>query len=143
MPSSQSDPYGLGRFVDAQEPVFASVLSELRSGRKRGHWMWFIFPQIRGLGRSSTAEYYAIGSLAEAQAYLKHPVLGPRLVECCRLVNIIEGRTATEIFGYPDDLKFRSSLTLFARAAPGQSVFAEALAKYFGNEPDPSTLARL
>jgi uncharacterized protein (DUF1810 family) len=143
MPPSQSDPYGLGRFVEAQEPVLASVLSELRSGRKRSHWVWFIFPQIRGLGRSSTAEYYAIGSLAEAKAYMKHSVLGPRLVECCRLVNLIEGRTADEIFGYPDDLKFRSSLTLFARAAPEERVFAEALAKYFGDEPDPLTLARL
>jgi uncharacterized protein (DUF1810 family) len=137
------DPYNLSRFVEAQEPVFASVLSELRAGRKRSHWMWFVFPQIRGLGHSSTAEYYGIRSLAEAEAYLKHPVLGPRLIECCRLVNLIEGRSASEIFGYPDDLKFRSSITLFARAAPVEKVFADALDKYFAGAPDAATLARL
>ncbi len=105
--------------------------------------MWFIFPQIRGLGHSSTAEYYAIHSLAEAQAYLRHSVLGPRLLECCRLVNGIEGRSADEIFGYPDDLKFRSSITLFARAAPEEKVFADALEKYFSGAPDSLTLAKL
>ena len=138
-----ADVHNLRRFVEAQGPVFQTVLAELQSGRKRSHWMWFIFPQIRGLGHSSTAQYYAIGSLAEAEAYLKHPVLGPRLVECCQLVNRIESRSATEIFGYPDDLKFRSSLTIFARAAPEERAFADALERYFSGAPDPLTLARL
>jgi uncharacterized protein (DUF1810 family) len=119
------DPYNLARFVDAQEPVYADVVAELRAGRKRTHWMWFVFPQIQGLGPSETAQWFAIRSLDEARAYLAHPVLGARLRECTRIVLDIEGRTASEIFGYPDDLKFRSSLTLFARAAGGD-VFGEA-----------------
>lgn len=106
-----SDPYDLQRFVDAQEPVFDQVGAELRAGRKRGHWMWFVFPQIAGLGLSPTAEKFAIASRAEAAAYLKHPVLGPRLHQCARLVTEIEGRTIGEILGHPDDLKFRSSMT--------------------------------
>ncbi len=111
-----SDPHDLQRFVDAQNPVFDQVLSELQAGHKRSHWMWFIFPQIRGLGASPMANRYAISSIAEARAYLGHPILGPRLRECTRLVTEIEGRTIAEIFGYPDDLKFRSSMTLFAHA---------------------------
>jgi uncharacterized protein (DUF1810 family) len=122
-----SDPYHLQRFVDAQEPVFDQVGAELRAGRKRGHWMWFVFPQIAGLGLSPTAEKYAIASRAEAAAYLKHPVLGPRLRQCARLVTEIEGRTIGEILGHPDDLKFCSSMTLFTHATPDNKVFADAL----------------
>src|SRR6185369_340280 len=101
------DPHNLKRFVEAQEDVFAEVISELGAGRKRSHWMWFIFPQIAGLGYSETARYYAIANLEEAKAYLEHPILGPRLRECCRLVNLVEGRSVEQIFGYPDNLKFR------------------------------------
>jgi uncharacterized protein (DUF1810 family) len=136
-------PFRLERFLEAQKPVYAEVLDELRAGRKSSHWMWFIFPQIQGLGHSSTARYYAIGSLAEAAAYLAHPVLGPRLRECTRLANAVEGRSASRIFGFPDDLKFRSSMTLFARASQDNAEFLEALEKYFGGEPDPATLSRL
>ena len=134
------DPYDLERYVRAQDPVFAQVCAELGAGRKQSHWMWFIFPQLRGLGSSPMAERYAIGSLAEARAYLAHPLLGERLRTCTRLVNRVEGRTAQAIFGYPDYLKFRSSMTLFARAAADASQpFDEALAKYFAGEPDPLT----
>lgn len=136
-------PYHLERFVEAQEDVFAEVLDELRAGRKRGHWMWFIFPQMKGLGRSAAAAYYGIGSLEEAAAYLRHPVLGPRLVECTELVNEVEDRSIHEILGSPDDLKFRSSMTLFARAAEDDMVFRAALNKYFGGEPDRLTLELL
>jgi uncharacterized protein (DUF1810 family) len=135
--------YDLERFVAAQDGVFEQVVRELRQGRKGSHWMWFIFPQIAGLGQSAMAQRYAIGSLEEAKAYLRHPVLGPRLNECTRLVNAIDGRTIEEIFGYPDDLKFRSSMSLFARAADDEPVFAEALEKYFGGAPDPLTTERL
>jgi uncharacterized protein (DUF1810 family) len=138
-----SDAFQLRRFVEAQEPVFAEVLAELRAGRKASHWMWFVFPQVEGLGHSSTAEYFAIRSLDEARAYLAHPVLGPRLRECTALANAVRGRTATEIFGYPDDLKFRSSMTLFAHAAQDNAEFVEAIRKYFGGEFDALTLARL
>ena len=138
-----ADPYNLQRFVDAQNPVYDRVCSELREGRKRSHWMWFVFPQIEGLGSSPLARQFAISSLAEAGAYLAHPILGPRLAECTRLVNRIEGRSVEQIFGYPDDLKFRSSMTLFARAAPDDQVFVAALQKYFRGEPDPATLLRL
>jgi uncharacterized protein (DUF1810 family) len=135
-----SDPHNLARFIVAQEPVFAQVCAELAAGRKQSHWMWFIFPQLRGLGSSPMAERYAIGSLAEARAYLAHPLLGERLRTCTQLVNRVEGRTAQAIFGYPDYLKFRSSLTLFAHAATGGSEpFGEALAKYFAGEDDPLT----
>ena len=137
-----SDSYNLGRFLVAQEPVFSEVCAELGAGHKESHWMWFIFPQLRGLGSSAMAERYAIGSLAEARAYLAHPVLGERLRSCTQLVNRIERRTAQEIFGYPDYLKFRSSMTLFTQAAGGQP-FSEALAKYFGGEGDPRTLELL
>ena len=135
-----NDRYDLERYIRAQEPVFAQVCAELADGRKQSHWMWFIFPQLRGLGSSSMAERYAIGSLAEALAYLAHPLLGERLRTCTQLVNRIEGRTAGAIFGYPDELKFRSSMTLFARAAAGGSEpFGAALAKYFAGEEDPLT----
>ena len=137
------DPYDLQRFVDAQRPVYEQVLAELRNGRKEGHWIWFIFPQLRGLGRSPMATTFGISSRQETEAYLKHPVLGPRLRECTRLVNVIEGRSINQIFGYPDDLKFRSSMTLFASVMPDQQVFDDALRKYFGGEPDPLTVERL
>ena len=133
----------LQRFVDAQQPVYAAVLSELRAGRKRSHWMWFIFPQVAGLGHSATSKTFAVSSLTEAAAYLAHPTLGPRLRECAALVAGIDGRSVDEIFGHPDDLKFHSSMTLFARAAPGEPIFAACLQKYFGGEPDPQTLALL
>ena len=133
----------LQRFVDAQQPVFAAVLSELRAGRKRSHWMWFIFPQVAGLGHSATSKTFAVSSLTEAAAYLAHPTLGPRLRECAALVAGIDGRSVDEIFGHPDDLKFHSSMTLFARAAPGEPIFASCLQKYFGGEPDPQTVELL
>ena len=137
------DRFHLQRFVDAQQPVYETVLSELRDGRKRSHWMWFIFPQISGLGHSVTSQTFALSSLAEAAAYLAHPKLGPRLRECAALVASIEGRSVDEIFDYPDDLKFYSSMTLFAHAAPREPVFAACLEKYFGGQRDPRTLARL
>ena len=135
-----TDTFQLSRFVEAQEPVFAEVLAELRAGRKASHWMWFVFPQIEGLGHSSTAQYFAIRSLDEARAYLAHPVLGLRLRECTALVNAVRSRTATEIFGYPDDLKFRSSMTLFAHATPENQEFLNALWRYYGGEFDSRTL---
>ena len=138
-----SDPYNLRRFVDAQNPVYDKVCAELRDGRKKSHWMWFIFPQLEGLGSSQMARKFAISSLAEAAAYLAHPVLGSRLTECTRLVNLVEGRPIEQIFGYPDDLKLHSSMTLFAHATPNNRVFIDALQKYFGGEFDPATLARL
>jgi len=134
-----ADALDLERFVQAQDPVIAQVRRELGEGRKRSHWMWFVFPQLRGLGRSVTAQRYGIGSLDEAKTYLAHPVLGPRLVECTALVNAVEGRSAHDIFGSPDDMKFRSSMTLFAMARPDAGVFVEALGKYFGDVPDPRT----
>ena len=137
------DRFQLRRFVDAQEPVYETVLSELRAGRKRSHWMWFIFPQISGLAHSVTSQTFAVSSLAEAAAYLAHPILGPRLRECAALVASIEARSVHEIFDYPDDLKFHSSMTLFADAAPREPVFAACLQKYFGGQRDPRTLARL
>jgi uncharacterized protein (DUF1810 family) len=138
-----SDRYGLQRFVDAQAAVFEQVCSELRAGRKRSHWMWFIFPQIKGLGSSPMAMRFAISSLAEARAYLDHAVLGPRLRECCEIVVRVAGRSVDEIFGYPDDLKFHSSITLFAKAAVENRVFLDALEKYFGGELDRATVERL
>lgn len=135
-----NDPFDLQRFVDAQNPVYDSVCAELRNGRKQGHWMWFIFPQLRGLGSSAMATKFGISSRKEAEAYLNHPVLGPRLEECTRLVNLVEGRPIDEIFGYPDDLKFRSSMTLFRLAAKDNRVFNYALEKYFEGEADPLTL---
>ncbi len=137
------DPYNLQRFVDAQDRIYPHVLAELRSGRKTRHWMWFVFPQVAGLGRSATAQRFAIASRDEAQAYLRHPVLGPRLRECTLLVNQAEGRSVEAIFGYPDDLKFRSSMTLFSQVAEDKTVFLAALDKYFGGEPDHRTLQLL
>jgi uncharacterized protein (DUF1810 family) len=141
--TGDKDSYSLRRFLDAQAPVYAQVCSELRAGRKRSHWMWFIFPQIQGLGYSPLARKFAIASLEEAKAYLDHPILGARLRECCRLVNQVEGRSIEEIFGYPDDLKFRSSMTLFAHATSDDQIFRDALKKYCNGEDDPSTLERL
>jgi len=138
-----NDPHDLQRFVDAQDPVYDQVCSELRQGCKRGHWMWFVFPQIAGLGHSATARRFAIASRQEARAYLQHPVLGPRLKECTRLVNRVQGRTLGQIFGHPDDLKFRSSMTLFAHATPDNQVFEEALRKHGEAGYDPATLERL
>ena len=138
-----SDPYHLQRFVDAQNPVFEQVCAELRQGRKVTHWMWFIFPQIKGLGSSPTAIQFAISSLQEAEAYVRHPILGPRLRECSRLVTLVEGRSINHIFGYPDHLKFHSSMTLFASTSCENHIFKDALQKYFGGEPDPLTLERL
>jgi uncharacterized protein (DUF1810 family) len=137
------DPFHLGRFVEAQSGEYEQVLAELRAGRKQSHWIWFIFPQLKGLGRSPLTEHYGIGSIDEARAYLRHPVLGPRLEECTALVNKIEGRTVDEIFGFPDNLKFRSSMTLFANAAADNRIFLDALKKYFAGEPDAKTLELL
>lgn len=137
------DPYDLQRFVEAQDPVFDRVCEELAQGRKASHWIWFVFPQISGLGRSPMAERYAISSLAEARAYLAHPVLGPRLRRCAALVNAAGGRSILDILGSPDDLKFRSCMTLFAHAAPDDAVFRAALDKYFAGGEDAATLARL
>ena len=134
------DPFNLKRFVEAQQGGFEQACAELRRGRKMGHWMWFIFPQIAGLGFSEMSQMYAIGSLAEARAYLKHEKLGPRLREICRIVNGIEGRTAYQIFGSPDDMKLRSSMTLFARATEENAEFVEVLRKYFGGDGDERTL---
>ena len=137
------DPYDLNRFLSAQAPMFQQVVAELQAGEKRSHWIWFIFPQLKGLGQSSTSEFYGIGTLEEARAYARHPVLGPRLEQCTRLVNLVEKRPIEQILGYPDDLKFRSSMTLFARAAPENAVFNDALKKYFNGEPDRRTLELL
>ena len=137
------DPFQLQRFVDAQDSCYAQVHSELAAGNKRSHWMWFVFPQIQGLGSSAMAQRFAISGIEEAKAYLDHPLLGGRLRECTGLVNGLTGRAIDDIFGYPDDLKFHSSVTLFARAADGPSVFAEALSKYFNEVPDQATLDRL
>lgn len=133
----------LQRFVNAQSPVYDTVRAELRAGQKRSHWMWYIFPQLAGLGRSETARHYALSGLEEAQAYLAHPLLGRRLEECCRILTGIEGRTASAIFGYPDDLKLHSSLTLFAQAAPDQPLFGACLEKYFSGQRDATTLQLL
>ena len=138
-----ADRYDLKRFLDAQGGIYAQVTDELRRGRKQTHWMWFVFPQIKGLGYSAMAQKYAISSLDEAQAYLLHPVLGERLKECTGIVTRLEGRTIEEIFGHPDFLKFHSSLTLFAKAAADHGVFDAALAKYFASTMDRGTLDRL
>jgi len=138
-----ADPFQLQRFVDAQAPVYRTALAELHAGAKRTHWMWFVFPQLAGLGLSPTAQLYAIASLDEARAYLAHPLLGPRLREATAAVNAVKGRTAHEIFGSPDDLKFRSSMTLFAEAPPNDAVFQAALDAYFAGQPDPRTLELL
>ena len=137
------DPYDLQRFVKAQDRVYEEVCAELREGRKESHWMWFVFPQIKGLGQSQTANTFSISSREEAEAYLSHPILGPRLRECTRLVNLVEGRSIEEIFGYPDYLKFRSSMTLFAQVTTDNQGFVNALRKYFDGRPDRRTLERL
>jgi uncharacterized protein (DUF1810 family) len=148
-PSSESaamvakDPFDLQRFLDAQHGIFERSLDELRQGRKRGHWMWFVFPQISGLGHSPMAVTYAIASLAEAKAYLQQPILGVRLVECTQAAMSVENRSLLDIFGSPDDLKFRSSMTLFARASVDEPIFMSALRKYCRSELDPATLERL
>ena len=141
--STTNDPHDLQRFENAQNPVFEQVCAELREGEKRSHWMWFIFPQLRGLGQSQMAVRFAISSREEAEAYLRHPVLGSRLRECTRLVMLVEGRSVNQIFGYPDDLKFRSSMTLFASVASENQIFQDALQKYFAGELDQITLERL
>jgi uncharacterized protein (DUF1810 family) len=141
--SGRNDPYDLARFTHAQDRIYADVLAELRGGRKLTHWMWFIFPQIDGLGHSSTTRYYAIKSLDEARRYLSHPVLGPRLSECAETVLAVRGRSVSEIFGYPDDLKLKSSMTLFASVTGPDSVFGRVLDRYFHGERDARTLQLL
>jgi len=135
--------FNLERFVQAQEGSYLQALSELKSGRKVGHWIWFIFPQMKGLGRSSTSAFYGIASLEEARAYLGHSVLGPRLLECTAAVKGHQRKSAEQIFGELDAMKFRSSMTLFARAAEDPAPFGEALAQFFGGQPDPKTEAML
>ncbi len=137
------DPYDLNRFILAQEKDYAPALAEIRSGRKRTHWIWYIFPQLDGLGFSQTARRYAIRGLDEARAYLGHPVLGPRLVECAEAVLAVQGRSAREIFGTPDDLKLRSCATLFAEVSPAGSMFHRLIHAYFGGAPDGRTLTLL
>ncbi|OBJ23659.1 DUF1810 domain-containing protein [Mycobacterium colombiense] len=140
---SAGDPFDLKRFVDAQEPVYGDVVDELRAGRKRSHWMWFVFPQLRGLGGSAMAARFGIASLEEAGAYLRHELLGPRLRECARLVTAVQGRSIGQIFGSPDDLKLCSSMTLFARATDDNKDFLAVLDKYYDGRQDPLTLERL
>lgn len=137
------DPFDLKRFVDAEEPVYGDVVDELRAGRKRSHWMWFVFPQLRGLGGSPTAVRYGISSLDEARAYLRHELLGSRLRECTRLVNEVRGRSVGDIFGSPDDLKLCSSMTLFSNATDANEDFVALLDKYYDGRQDRLTLERL
>jgi uncharacterized protein (DUF1810 family) len=137
------DPFDLERFVTAQQQDFENIQAELRQGCKRGHWMWFIFPQLKGLGRSAMAQYYGLSSRTETEAYLQHPLLGPRLVDCTELVHRVEGRSIQEIFGEVDAMKFRSSMTLFAEVNHGPSVFVEALKKYYDGHRDQLTLSLL
>jgi uncharacterized protein (DUF1810 family) len=141
--STVNDAHNLQRFVDAQALVYEQVRAELRSGQKKGHWMWFIFPQLRGLGHSQMATTFGIASRQEAEAYLQHPILGARLRECARAVNRVEGRSIDQIFGAPDDLKFKSSMTLFANITSENQIFKEALQKYFDGEPDRLTIQRI
>src|SRR5579863_7341807 len=143
MVNGMPDPFDLQRFVDAQRAEFEAARKELEGGMKVGHWIWFIFPQIKGLGQSWMSQRYAISSLAEAQAYLQHPVLGPRMRECTQLVNSVNGRSIEEIFGDIDAMKFRSSMTLFAKATDDNQIFLNALQKYFSGEFDPLTIQRL
>ncbi len=140
-----NDPYNLERFATAQDAgeTYASAVAELRLGRKIGHWMWFVFPQIAGLGMSSMSRRYAIASLDDARRYLAHPILGERLEECARILTELDGMTAHDIFGSIDAMKLRSSMTLFARAAPGDTLFSEVLDRYFGGVADEATDARL
>ncbi len=141
--SGEDDPYDLDRFVRAQETAYPAALAELRAGAKRGHWIWFVFPQLRGLGRSPTAQRYGIASAAEAKAYLAHPVLGPRLRECARALAAHRGRPITEIVGHPDDLKVRSSMTLFVHAGDDTAEFGDVLAAFYDGAQDPATLELL
>ena len=134
------DPFDLGRFVRAQEGDYQRALAEITSGRKRSHWMWYIFPQVAGLGQSPTSQRYAIGSLAEARAYLAHPILGPRLIVCAEAALSVNDRSAHEIFGSPDDMKLKSSATLFTLVSSDESVFHRLLKKYFDDAPDKKTL---
>jgi uncharacterized protein (DUF1810 family) len=138
-----TDPFELERFVHAQDPVLAQARQELRDGHKRSHWMWFIFPQLRGLGRSEMATRYGLGSLAEAEAYLDHPLLGPRLLDCTDLINTVQGRDVHQILGSPDDMKFQSCMTLFTHTKPGEAVFQYALQRYFNGAEDQRTLRLL
>lgn len=140
---SMDDPHSLSRFLQAQADCYEQALSELRSGRKRTHWMWFIFPQFKGLASSPTSQHYSIKSIEEARAYLNHPVLGPRLLQCAQAVLSVEGRSATEILGSPDDVKLRSCATLFSHVSAAGSVFELLLAKYFPAGPDEKTLSLL
>lgn len=135
--------HDLQRFLDAQQPVYTDALEELRAGRKRSHWMWFIFPQIEGLGRSETARFYALANIDAAKAYLGHPTLGPRLLDCTNTMLTHKRRTAHDILSSPDDLKFRSSMTLFMAASEKGSPFERALQQFYGGEPDQATLSRL
>jgi len=139
-PPFEADPHHLSRFVAAQRDDYDRALAEIRGGRKRSHWMWYIFPQIDGLGSSATSKRYAIKHIAEAKAYLNHSLLGPRLVACCEALLAVEGRSASAIFGSPDDMKLRSCATLFAEVSPAGSVFEQLLAKYYRGERDPKTL---
>jgi uncharacterized protein (DUF1810 family) len=143
IPVRPDDPFDLDRFVIAQNQVYSAVLEELQQGRKQSHWIWYIFPQVEGLGYSSMANKYGICSRPEAEAYLAHPVLAPRLVKCTELVNGVNGRSIEEIFGQTDALKFRSSMTLFGAVASDKKIFLEALNKYFGGQQDQLTLDRL
>jgi len=143
MINNRDNTFDLKRFTDAQAGIYETAYAELKNGQKRTHWMWYIFPQIDGLGRSTTARFYAIKSLEEARQYLKHPVLEARLLECTETVLAIDGRTASEIFGYPDDLKLKSSMTLFASVTTPGSVFVRVLDKYFYGEQDARTLQLL
>ncbi len=138
-----ADPYDLDRFVRAQQGDYARALGEIEQGQKRSHWMWYVFPQIDGLGSSPMAKRYGVASASEAEAYLRHPVLGPRLTECAEAALRVTGRSAREVFGSPDDLKLRSSATLFAAVSAGGSVFHQLLDRYFRGEPDPKTLSLL
>jgi uncharacterized protein (DUF1810 family) len=133
----------LERFIDAQAPIYAQALAELQAGAKQSHWMWFVFPQIAGLGESATSRAYAIQSLAEARAYLAHPLLGQRLRECCQAMMNVRGKSAREVFGSPDDMKFHSCLTLFAETAPDEVLFYNLLEKYFDGDADEATLELL
>jgi uncharacterized protein (DUF1810 family) len=142
-PLDTTDRFDLQRFVEAQDPVYRQVCRELRAGRKESHWMWFIFPQILGLGQSTTSVRFAISSLDEASSYLADRTLGPRLRECAKLALNVDGKTARQIFGPVDEMKFLSSMTLFAKAAPDEPLFAECLEKFFGGRPDPATLEKL
>lgn len=141
MTGAPADPFNLNRFLAAQEDLgmYERAVGELRDGRKTSHWMWYVFPQVAGLGNSPDARRYAIASLAEARAYLAHPILGPRLVECASIVAATEGRSLAELLGYPDDLKLRSSMTLFLRADPTVPAFAAVLDRYYDGAPDPLT----